>query len=170
MATTGWSRSVSFCATFRSQSISPPGPYLCFNHSFVFLKCPQSNYVYTHISPRAFKKKSRKGNLEEGKTLTKPLCALNGLGCTLFKTQCLSLLTPFILPSAGVPQAKNTTPLVRFLFTTSITFCVNFSHPFFEWLLARCALTVKQVLSKSTPRSAHGVKRPPRFGGGLKVG
>lgn len=89
-------------ATLRSQSISPSSPYLVFNHSFVFLKCPQSK---------------------------KPLLALSGLGCGLFNTKCFVPLTPFTLCSAGLPQAKKTTPLVLFAATISMTFCVNFSQP-----------------------------------------
>jgi len=72
--------------------------------------------------------------------------------------------------AAGVPQARKTTPLPRTLATVSMTFCVNRSQPLFEWLFASCALTVKQVLSMRTPCSAHGVRRPPFFGGGVKDG
>lgn len=130
-------------ATFKSQLISPSSPYLVFNHSFVFLKCAQSK---------------------------KPLLALSGLGCGLFKTKCLLPLTPLTLCSAGLPQARKTTPRVRFAATVSMTFCVNFSQPFPACELAWCARTVRQVLRRSTPRSAQGVRRPPFFGGGVKDG
>jgi len=63
------------------------------------------------------------------KILTNPFAALNGLGCTLCKIQCLFLSTPATLFFAGIPHAKNTTPFVRTLATVSITFCVNPSHP-----------------------------------------
>lgn len=61
--------------------------------------------------------------------LTNPLAALKGLGCTLCRTQCLTLSTLATLLAAGVPHAKNTTPFVRFFATISITFCVNVSQP-----------------------------------------
>jgi len=102
--------------------------------------------------------------------LTNPFDALSGLGCTALSTRCLFLSTFSTLFAAGLPHAKYTTPLVRLSATISITFCVNFSHPLSLWLLASCALTVRQVLRSRTPLSDHGVSKPPFLGGGLKFG
>ena len=99
--------------------------------------------------------------------LTKPLDALNGLGCTLFSTRCLSTGMPFTLFCAGVPQAKNTTPFVLTFATVSITFCVSSSQPLPECEFASFLRTVRHVFSSKTPRSAQGVRRPLLFGGGL---
>ena len=128
--------------TSKFQSISPSSPYLCFNHSFVLRKCPHSK---------------------------KPLAALNGLGCTLVSIQCRCLSTFATRLCAGLPHARKTTPCVRCLATMSMHFCVNFSQPLLACELASWARTVRQVLSRSTPRSAQGVNRPPLFGGGWKV-
>lgn len=98
--------------------------------------------------------------------LTKPLIALSGLGCTLFKMRCLSTGMPTVLFCAGEPHAINTTPLLRTFTTVSMTFCVSSSHPLPWWELASPLRTVRQVFSSRTPRSAQGVSRPPFFGGG----
>ncbi len=109
-------------------------------------------------------------NIKHGRKLTNTFGAANGLGCTVCKIQCLFPSIFATLFPAGFPQAKKTTPLVLTLATVSMTFCVNFSHPLLAWLFASCARTVRQVFKSSTPRSAHGVRRPPFFGGGLNVG
>lgn len=130
--------------TFRFQLISPSSPYLSLNQSLAFLKCPHSN---------------------------QPFCALSGLGWTLFKSRCLPPISlPWHLFCAGDPQARKTTPRVRCFATASITFCVNRSQPLPAWELASCARTVSTVFRSSTPRSAHGVKRPPFLGGAEKEG
>src|SRR6266496_6737781 len=87
----------------QSHSTSPSTPYLFLNHSFALTKCLHSK---------------------------KPLAALKGLGCTDLKMQCLFLSTPIESTRfwAGVPHAKNTTPLED-LETAPSTSEVNFSHP-----------------------------------------
>jgi hypothetical protein len=101
----------------------------------------QLNFQHKHFQSTylPFKKQKKRemwgmGGNNEGKKkeiLTNPLAALNGLGCTLCNTQCRCRSTFFNLFPAGVPQARNTTPRVRSLATVSMTFWVNFSHPWF---------------------------------------
>ena len=88
--------------------------------------CKKTGQQKHSPSPYPTKENQNTGGREE---LTNPLAALNGLGCTLCSTQCLTLSIFATLFAAGVPHAKNTTPFVRFLATISITFCVNFSQP-----------------------------------------
>lgn len=103
--------------------MGPSSPYFFCNHSFVFLKCPHSNCKLLV---------SQKLHLAhfQNQTLTKPkpLDALNGLGCTLCKTQCLALLIFATRFPAGAPQARKTTPRVRTLATVSMTFSVNYGR------------------------------------------
>lgn len=107
---TGWSRSVSFCATFRSQSISPPGPYLCFNHSFVFLKCPQSNYVYTHISPPAFKTKKPQRKFRRRKNTHKALMRTQRTRMHTIQNTVSLLINPLHPPQRRSPPSQEHNP------------------------------------------------------------
>jgi hypothetical protein len=72
----------------------------------------------------------------------------------------------FALFCAGVPHAKKTTPFVRTFDTVSMTFCISSSQPLPECEFASPLRTVRHVLIRSTPRSAHGVRSPLLLGGG----
>lgn len=93
-------------------------------------KCSGSEtqkYLFAFITAG---KDVEKRRLKQRWGLTNPLCALNGLGCTLLSTRCFCELMPLVRCWAGIPHARKTTPLVRTRFTVSMTFCVKRSHPF----------------------------------------
>ena len=89
----------------------------------------------------------------------KPWCAEKGEGWGEFRMRCLDASISPILFCACFPHNMITRfflPLLR----VEITSSVKYSHPFPAWEFARFACTVKTVLSKNTPCSAHDVKQP----------
>mmetsp|Transcript_60058 Transcript_60058/g.139897 ORF Transcript_60058/g.139897 Transcript_60058/m.139897 type:complete len:337 (-) Transcript_60058:915-1925(-) len=95
--------------------------------------------------------------------------ALKGLGCAVSITRCRALSTSFPFFCAKPPQRRNTTPS-HFLLMTLITASVKRCQPHLACELASLwpPRTVSVALSKSTPRCAHGSRRP--FPGARKPG
>ena len=89
----------------------------------------------------------------------KPLCAESGDGCGDSSTRCLVLSIMPLLLRASRPQSMKTR-WSHFSFKCLTVASVNCSQPLPRWLPARCASTVKTLLSNSTPCCCQLLRLP----------